>query len=221
MRHYSHFVSHFYIYDNYSDDHTDELLKGYKNVSVIKFDTNNKFNDDTHQQLKNKVWKKSIGKADWVIVNDLDEFLYFDGQILDYLKKTKYTIFQPKGIDMYSTSFPDSDDLLINQIKTGVYNERYDKPLLFNPYKIIEINYLAGAHGANPLGIVRFNRKELTLLHYKYLSLEYLIQRTNIYRKRLSQTNIEKGYAIQYLYEDQKTKQNFEKNRRNAVKVIN
>jgi hypothetical protein len=221
INHYSRFVAHFYIYDNYSTDRSEELLKDLKNVTVNKFDTHNKYNEEDQMYIRNHAWKKSIGKADWVIVCDMDEFLYLDSFIPDYLKKAKGTIFQSKGIDMYSDSFPDSNDLLINQIKTGIYNTPYDKSILFSPYKIVEINYPAGSHTADPCGIVRFNHKELTLLHYKNLSLDYIILRANLYKDRISQTNIDKKYGVHYLYGNQRIEREFNENLKKSVKMIN
>jgi hypothetical protein len=188
-------------------------------VTVIKFDTNNTFDVESNTKIKNNAWKKSIGKADWVIVCDLDEFLHFDGQILDYLKQTKSSIFKTKGYDMYSNYFPQEEDLLINQVKYGVYS--FSKTILFDPYKIIKINYSQGAHSTNCCGIVRLDNDTLKLLHYKNLSFEYKIGRIYTYRERYSRTGIEKGYGIHYRYEDEKIKRDFNVNLENSVKVIN
>jgi hypothetical protein len=191
-------------------------------VTIIKFDTNNTFDVESNTKIKNNAWKKSIGKADWVIVCDLDEFLYFDGQILDYLKKTKNSIFKLTGCDMYSKHFPNDEELLINQIKWGVYSEPYNKAILFNPYKIVKINYSQGAHTENPCGIVRFNNEAgtLKLLHYKNLSFEYVMNRTHIYRKRYSPSGVKKGYGIHYRYDDEKIKADFDASLKKSIKII-
>ena len=45
-------------------------------TEVIPYSTGGKINDFKYLEIKNNAWKKSRGKADWVIVVDMDEFLY-------------------------------------------------------------------------------------------------------------------------------------------------
>jgi len=66
LQHYAAIVDKFIIYDNMSDDGTEELLKTYSNVDVKKFDTNGQFDEFSLQNIRNNAWKKSRGKADWV-----------------------------------------------------------------------------------------------------------------------------------------------------------
>ncbi len=220
MQHYSHFVDHFYIYDNYSDDNTDKLLEEYANVTVIKFDTGGKFDDATHLKIRQHAWKKSRGKADYVIMIDIDEFLYYSGDIFEYLDRTIYSVFQTQGYDMYTATFPTEGIPLTEQVKNGVPNSFYNKSILFNPNKIVEINYTIGGHGANPNGIVRINSTDFKMLHYKNLSLDYIMKRVNSYRERFSKLNIDKGYGSEYLLEDEKIKKDFDQKLNQSEKVI-
>ena len=75
--HYSKFCDRLILYDNMSTDKTAETFMKYGGTEVRKFDTRNTFSDIKNRSIKNNCWKEARGKADWVIVIDTDEFLYF------------------------------------------------------------------------------------------------------------------------------------------------
>jgi len=221
MEYYLSFVDHFYIYDNYSDDETDELLNKYPQVTVQKYDTGGTFNDVVHQQIKNTVWKQSRAKADWVIVIDMDELIYHPELIAKLSdKNNKATIYKPKGFDMVTTEFPDASKPIIETVQKGVPSFWLDKCILFNPNKIVDINYLPGAHECYPEGIVRFDEYTTKLLHYKYIGFDYVMSRIFSYRKRISQVNIEMDYGMHYFEEDQLIRAKFNKFVSEAAGVI-
>lgn len=198
LRYYEEFVDHFYIYDNFSDDDTDVILINNSKVTVRKFDTDGQFNDLVHQKIKNTVWKKSRGKADWVIVIDMDELIYHPC-INEFLNKTEYSIFKPKGFNMVSSDFPKIDFKITDQIKVGIPDDKYAKMVLFNPHRIVDINYEPGAHEAYPIGIVSVvESKDFKLLHYKNLGPDYVIGRIMEYNKRMSEINKEMGLGFHY-----------------------
>jgi hypothetical protein len=204
LKHYNEFVDHYYIYDNYSDDATDTLLASQPNITVRKYDTGGTFNDIVHQQIKNSAWKQSRGKADWVIVIDMDEFLYHP-QMEQFLSAnlTRHSIFELEGFDMVSEHFPPIDKKITNTVKTGVPCSWLNKMILFDPHRIVEINYEPGAHEAYPEGIVSIGvDTELKLLHYKYLGKNYVLDRIKEYRRRLSQVNREQQLGMHYEDED-------------------
>ena len=221
LEYYERFVDHFYIYDNYSNDETDEILKNKINVTVRKFDTGDTFNDLVHQKIKNTVWKQSRGKTDWVIVIDLDELIY-QPRLLTLLtdKKSQVTIFKPTGYDMVSSDFPTNCTSIVEGVKYGVRKPNMDKCVLFNPHRIVDINYLPGAHECNPDGIVVYSTHMIKLLHYKYLGIDYVLNRINLYRKRLSKENIENEYGIEYLREMDVVREDFDNKIANCQLVI-
>lgn len=99
LDYYSNFVSNLYILDNGSTDNTLNILKAEKrfNVEIIPYESGNKLDDSKYLELKNNIWKRSKGKADFVVVCDFDEFLYAN-DILDkfqYMKDNGMTICQP------------------------------------------------------------------------------------------------------------------------------
>ena len=222
LQHYNGFVDHYYIYDNYSDDITNTLLAAQPNITVRKYNTGGTFNDIVHQQIKNSAWKQSRGKADWVIVIDMDEFLYHP-MMEQFLSTTitRNSIFQPEGFDMVSEYYPPIDKKTTDTVKTGVPCSWLNKMVLFDPHRIVEINYEPGAHESYPEGIISIGKdKELKLLHYKYLGIEYVLDRINKYRKRLSQVNRELEIGLQYEQENQTIKEEFQKNLHIAKPVI-
>lgn len=198
LEYYERFVDHFYIYDNYSNDETDEILKNKINVTVRKFDTGGTFNDLVHQKIKNTVWKQSRGKTDWVIVIDLDELIY-QPQIVEFLMDSKNTIFKPDGFNMVTDRFPKLNKLITDQVKDGVPDSKYAKMVLFNPHRIVEVNYEPGAHEAYPEGIIKIGiSNDLKLLHYKNLGVDYVMEKIRNYRSRLSNQNRENNYGLEY-----------------------
>ena len=208
LDYYDQFVDQFYIYDNYSTDNTRKVLSERSKVEVIEFGTNNSFHDLMHIEIKNNCWKKSRGKADYVIVCDVDEFLYHP-QLNNFLLQSfneKISFFTPSGYNMYSTFFPEyqSNKLINDSVKSGTFDIDFSKSIIFDPHRIVEINYTAGAHFCYPWGILNTNKDDcLKLLHYKNLGVEYVLNRCNLYRKRLSKSNIENEFGIEYLKEDE------------------
>ena len=85
----------------------------------------------------------------------------------------------------------------------------------------MDINYEPGAHICQPFGMIRNGEQpQYLVLHYKYLGADYVIVRTKQYRSRMSDENIEKGYALQYLEEEDIIKMNINTKLHNAQVVI-
>lgn len=221
---YSRFTDHFTIYDNYSTDKSEAIVNDYTNTRIIKFQTDG-FNDNAHNDIKNNCWKRSRGKADYVIVCDTDEFIYHTDihQALILLKNNKYSIVKPFGYNMYSTDYPvyDSHQLLTDKVKRGIRVPMFDKCILFDPHAIVEVNFKPGAHECYPWGRVKTYRNEdIKLLHYKNIGLEQLLERNRIYVSRLSKENIENNYGMEYLKKEQLIIQEFNENTKSANPVI-
>lgn len=224
FNYYKQFVEHFTIYDNCSDDGTEEIVKKHKSTTIIRFETDG-FNDNIHNNIKNECWKKSRGKADYVVVCDLDEFIYHDDmeQALKLLVENRYSIVKPYGYNMYSTEYPiyDAGQLLTDQIKCGVRSHMFDKCILFNPHYIVEVNYEPGAHECHPWGQVKQYRSEdFKLLHYKNIGLDQLLERNRTYAARLSKVNIENNFGMDYLKKEQSIIMEFKFNEQQATEII-
>ncbi|MBN2485665.1 MAG: glycosyltransferase family 2 protein [Bacteroidales bacterium] len=200
LRHYMEFCENIFIYDNFSTDNSCRIASGNKNVHIRKFDTNNQIRDDIYLEIKNNCWKES--NADLVIVCDMDEFLYHRN-ITRFLKRFKslgYTIARPTAFDMFSQKVPIGEGHIYKEVTIGARNMFFDKMLLFDPRKIKETNYYPGCHYAIPEGEVKLykNDNALKLLHFKYLGIDYVMNRHLIYRNRLSNINRQNQWGKEY-----------------------
>ena len=219
LDYYSTFCEKIFIYDNMSDDNSDEIYKRYPKVEVIKWDSNNEINEINYIKLKTESYKERSRNqnVDWVIVCDCDEFLYHPNLIdvlVDY-KNKGITVPKVCGHDMVSEIFPKYDGkLLVDKVKVG--SERYQpmcKNIIFNPD--LDVNYGIGAHSFNCPNAVFSDEEDLKLLHYKFLGKDYV---KNIYigrAKRLSSFNKENKFGEHYFnlpfnYMNEMIKNNFQ-----------
>jgi len=172
LAHYENIADRIIFFDNESTDGSQEYIKKHPKCSVIEFRTNNLMRDDILRMIKNSVWKESKGDAEWVIVADIDEFLYHRDikKQLTYCKENGISIPLVEGFNMISSSFPKPGIPITKQVKFGTYSKQYSKNIVFDPNKITEINYRVGGHSIEPEGEVNFSQDiAFKLLHYKYL----------------------------------------------------
>lgn len=222
LDYYSDFCDKIVVLDNESDDRSCAIINSYPNTEVRTYQSNNEIRDDIYLEIKNNIWKESRGIADWVIVCDTDEILYHPNLKvkLDELREDGISIIKPYGFDMFSESFPQKSIL---EIKNGIEDNRHlRKCIIFNPNLIEEINYKAGCHKCYPTGKIKFYRNnDFKLLHYKSLSLDYLLNRYEIFRKRLSSFNLENKLGKHYLMEKEGIKIKYLNNLSKAENVFN
>lgn len=204
INHYKTFCNKITIIDNESTDNTLEIARK-NNINIKQYNTNNKLQDSAYVYLKNNVWKQST--ADFVVVCDMDEYLYHPDLInqLKEAKKNGVGVFQTEGYNMVTQSFPeDYFTLLTIQIKTGVRATNFDKLIIFSPNIMEEMLYGPGAHTCNPLYKRNASRVthpiKLKLLHYKYLGIDYLIDKHAKYASRLSEYNKKNNFGGEYLH---------------------
>jgi hypothetical protein len=198
LEHYSKFVDKITIYDNHSTDNsiniiTEFMINNSFNIEIINYETNNTLNDGVYLQIKNNCWKNS--QHDYVIVCDIDEFLYFDNFESDI------DIITTVGYEMVGDINFNYSKPLIEEISEGVQNDSYSKTILFNPKIVKEINYQPGCHFCAPVGNISKhinNDDNYKLLHYKNINLEYVIDKHQKYKERLSTYNKINGFGFHY-----------------------
>lgn len=222
--HYGSLVERFFIFDNGSTDSSREIINRHPKAELIPFQTKG-FDDIAHMRIKNECWKKSRGKADYVIVCDIDEFTYLSQPMSFFKELQEQNISIPLsiGYNMVAEEFPkySKTPSLISAVNRGVISNDYSKCLFFDPYKIVDINYEPGAHICHPTGMVRYSKYPLyRVLHYKNLGYEYVIDRSKEYRLRMSEENIKNNYAIQYYESDNEIINKVNDMLNNALKVI-
>lgn len=211
--HYKQFCTKIIIYDNESTDNTRDIIKSYKDDSIIleSYSSNNTLNDLLYIDIKNNCWKKT--SADYVIVVDCDELLY-SCNLQEYILSTRHAVYKPTGYDMISEKFPGRGNLT-ELVKEGVESFNYSKTCIFSPLIISEINFELGCHNSTPINkngdiITPYcTGNELKLLHYKNLSFDYRYNKHIAYKNRMSTFNKNSGAGIHYMYDKEQQKNEF------------
>ena len=109
-------------------------------------------NDIKYAELRNSCWKGTT--ADWVIVCDLDELLYFpEGaeESLGAYTRMGAAVPKPHGFEMFSETYPTGNGQIWDEIKFGAPdNKWYSKAILFNPRLVSDMHYGLGSHECSP-----------------------------------------------------------------------
>jgi len=212
------------VYDNESDDDSEALVLA-AGREFRRFSTQGQFDDTENMRMKNTIWKDARldeEKVDFVVVQDLDEFLYFPASPSNLLKG--FEAYRRAGVTcaqcvcyhmVCSDEQWDRARLqreafgagLVSTICQGNRDTRklYDKVLVFDPHAIVESMYTAGAHSWKPTGKIVYAEDRPLLLHYKYTGLQYNIERYKLQGQRLSALNKVHGYGTQYMQTDDQT----------------
>lgn len=188
LDYYAPLVDRMTVIDDGSTDKTLDILKKYGHcfdITVIK--TGKTWWDwDTGHLLRKNIWKGS--KYDLIILADVDEIFYKVG-LRDFLDNTNFDIYQLEGWQMVSKEFPKygTDDLL--DIKLGSKWNLYDKFSIFKPSANIKMlnNHEIGKTNDS------ISRKEIKLLHYKFLGVDVLTKRAEGIKARVPVDSYCKG----------------------------
>jgi len=224
FRHYDALVDRYFIYDNDSDDRSREILEKHPRVTLERFAFRGSFLEAA-RNFYDHCWKASRGTADWVLVCNIDEHLDhadLPGYLLSCSRRG-ITLIVPEGYEMVSPTFPDDqvfpeDGLpLCRQIRTGVRSPRLDKPQLFRPDHLREMNFEAGRHSARPEGLVKCPRQtEVKLLHYKHLGPDYFSRRLSELGDKIPHIDI-CNRNHQYEWDDERKRGEFRRLAETAV----
>lgn len=200
---YYSFAAKIIVFDNMSSDNSIEIMKGYNNVEICSYNTNEQIRDDIYIEIKNHAWKQFRNECDWFIIIDIDEFIYHPLGIPNYVKSLpqNVAILQCIGYEMFCPDiFQTPGDTIFDKSTRGYPGNKLDKCTLINSKLVSEINYLYGCHKAFPKvnGAIH-SEPNFKLLHYKFVyPLQYLIARYQAMAKRLSKHNIEEGLGFHY-----------------------
>jgi hypothetical protein len=202
LDYYSTFCEKIFVYDNYSTDSSDEIYKKYNKVEVIKWDSNNEINESNYINIKSKEYRnfsRNCG-VDWVMTIDCDEFIYHYNLIekLKEYKELGFTVVQTSGHEMVSHEFPNYDgELLPNKIKIGSDKmHNLSKSIIFDPS--IDIDFGPGAHNFISNNTKVSLEDEIKILHYKFLSKNYVIEIYKQRFERLSSVNKLNQWGFHY-----------------------
>ena len=212
------------IYDGGSTDNTPNIVKNYPNIEFIVEDKG-KMDERNLKDNRNEGWKKYRYDYDWIIVCDMDEFIYHPNlrNLLHKYDLEGITVPLISGYDMVSNDFPDfkKGKYLPSFIQNGVHEPIWlNKSAVFKP-GVVNINYDFGTHSCSPTGNVKYSvESNIKLLQYKWLSHEYVTNKSLESSLRLSDWNLETGMASHYKAYAKTTKEDFDKKSAAAVRVV-
>ncbi len=203
FRHYDPWVDRYFVYDNGSTDESIDMLYAHEKVTVRHFEVAGNSFVDVERRLSDKIWLKSRGTARWVVMVDIDEFI-FRPDLRGYLQRctdTGITALRGIGYEMVDDEFPVGAEPLVESITLGTRSAGHDKLVLFNPDALTDTRYEPGRHKASPVGnVVWPDRSQILLLHYKQLGPDYVIERSAELRLGLRDGDVEQGWGKQYLW---------------------
>ena len=222
LRHYEPLVDRIIVYDDDSSDRSVELLRGSRKVEVRPLLRGTRSFLDAHIDLFETCWQESRGRADWVCLADLDEFLFHPSwhQYLAAQKMAGITVLRAIGYEMIAEDFPRPAAALITSLTRGQREFHTDKTSIFSPDAVEQINNIVGRHHASPVGrIVRPEENQLQLRHCKALGLDYLLARTHTLADRLTNDDRARGWSTHYLRDDDTIRAQFQKQLAEAAPV--
>jgi hypothetical protein len=226
LRHYEPVAERFFVFDDGSTDGSDALLRSHGKVELGRFQRDPDWPGSfvmSAFKFNNEVWKQSRGEADWVVVCNVDEHLYHP-DLLGYLERCRaagITALPAVGYQMIARSFPRVDGRLCDHVVHGARWKKMDKLNIFDPNAISDMNWGPGRHRAAPEGDVVYPRApELKLLHYRYLGLEYLVNRYAQLRPWFGPLDVRRGYDLEYRRNAEAVRQNFEEVAAQAEVVV-
>jgi hypothetical protein len=201
FRHYDDLVDRYFVFDNGSTDASLSLLARHGRVEITPFDVLGDSFVEEERRLSNTMWRNS--DADWVIVTDIDEHIYHP-RLAGYLQRCTedgITAIRSVGYEMVSDNFPVGTEPLVEVVTVGVRSMGHDRLCLFNPKALTETNFTVGRHEAEPAGRVVWPvHPEVLLLHYKQLSLDYMITRSAELRLGLRPRDLAESWGFHYMW---------------------
>lgn len=203
----------FTIYDNESTDNSVKICNEL-GMNVISYSTNNQLSDSKYLDIKNNCWKGST--ADWVICQDVDEWLdiSYNELLEEYEKGT--TLINTIGYNMCNKEgVPNFLD-----IKYGIRAAQYDKILCFSPKYITNISYSPGCHNCSPVGKIKYSQKAYNMLHMKFIDEQFMVDRYKAYKERMSAENLRNNWGIQYKSEEETIRRDYKNHINASVKII-
>jgi len=222
LDHYSKFASKIIIFDNESTDNTINIAKEHPLVkTVYSVKTGDSLDDSMYVEIKNSCWEGD--DSEYVMLVDVDELIYHDTDIVEYLENTKQPVYRCCGYNMISETFPNNIESITTQIKQGVFDRFYSKPVVFNPNIIKKTDFDLGTHDGrfyDEKGLITPMESELKMLHYKNLGFEYREARHKMFAKRMSDFNRRTGAGIHYTWDTETQKSEFDNILERSSKVI-
>ena len=152
VRHYLSYADKLVIHDAGGGASLEGFAERDKRVCVLPWDCH-EVSDMRYAELRNSCWKGT--KADWVVVADMDEFIWFpegaEKSLGAYTQMGAASI-RPHGFEMFSETYPTTQGQIYDEIKFGAPDDKwYAKPILFRPTLVSDMRWGLGSHECDPV----------------------------------------------------------------------
>lgn len=203
FRHYDPWVDRYVIVDDGSTDGTLDLLHAHPRVEVRRFPRDGDSFVHAHTLLNNTMWHDSRGRADWVVLADVDEHFHHPHRpVGDYLAEQRaagVTMVPGLGFGMVHDELPPDAGRLVDLVRRGRPRSPFNKLGAFDPDAVTESGIGHGRHVASPIGDIRLPvRDELMLCHFKHLGFDRWIARDELLGSRREVRDRAEGLGIHY-----------------------
>ena len=216
IEHYKEFCDKIVIYDNMSTDDTKQLSLDL-GCDVVSWEApGGGLSDKAYIDIKSNCYKETREDFDWIIIADSDEFFtHREGvsafvETLERYKEEGITLPKIQGYNMVGDATPET----LNEVTKGVPDVSYSKRCLFDSK--LDMSWDWGCHPQHSqsildktAGVVESKDTDIVLLHYKFISLDYVLDRHKLFSSRLSEFNKKLGLGIHYTYEEDKIREEY------------
>jgi len=205
LDYYSEITDSITIIDTGSTDSSIDIIKDFQkcDVNLIQLELQ-EHREDILMLFRNHYWKRHQENYGWVVIVDIDEYLYSPIGVKDVLKDAKRessTIIPVKGYDMVAEDFPADFTDIIEHTRHGFPVSNLNKLAVFDPNNI-DIRYTDGCHSANPYGTVRYHTNPLYLLQYRFMGYDYFID--TVTNKAMRNSDYARYNSLGFHYDVQK-----------------
>jgi len=198
----------FIIYDNESTDDSVTIAKEL-GCHVVSW-SSNKINDEALKiKIRNHCWRHI--KEGWIIMADMDEWIYITEEELREEEAQGTTILSIEGMEMVGESKTlDLSDIYLSHIARYIPFKDESKNLCFFRSKISSMNFGPGSHKCMPIGTVVFSTTFYQLRHMCNVGLPFLLHKMK-QRYARSALNRAHGMSIHYTTDENKIKEKYNK----------
>lgn len=194
VRHYGRFADRILAWDNYSTDNTRKILSAHPSVTVADWPGPAGHENGAYLYFAYDVYPQAIGKADWIMWVDFDEFIYAPdvkavlaglGKEIEIARTQGYQMLRMDG-DGVPSAYGDMQ--IWERMPMGIVAREdsnlgsYSKPVVFRPEA--KVRWGRGRHGLDGCNPTFTEKPVLKLLHYRYLGRQYTIDRNAKNTKR-------------------------------------
>jgi hypothetical protein len=150
LRHYQSFCDRVIVHDLGSTDDSVRIAMNTE-AQIHHCPCDGVFDDRLNQRIKNTCWQNT--DADWVIVADTDELVFFpcgSFATLSAYDSQEIPIVKTHGFEMFSDTYPTTEKQIYDEVNDGAPDDKwYGKPTLFSPKRVRTLSFSMGAHNVH------------------------------------------------------------------------